>query len=91
MEFKVVNEERNAITLEVIDPNENLLQPLVNELLKVSEVTEARFQTGHPYLDKPVLYIRTKKVKPQTTLKKVADSLAEQYSAAKKLLEKELK
>ncbi len=86
-----MNEERNAITLEVINPDENLLQPLVNELLKVSDVAEARYQTGHPYLDKPVLYIRTKKVKPQTSLKKAADNLAEQYGMAKKLLEKELK
>ena len=91
MEFKLLSEDKNLIKIEVVDPDETLLNPLVSELLRNSEVAEARYQMGHPQFDKPVLIIRTRKTKPQTALKKAAEDLAEQFREAKKLFEKELK
>ena len=91
MEFKVVSEEKNTIRIEIDDPDDTLLNPLVSELLRASDVVEARYQIGHPQLDKPLLIIKTKKSKPQAALKKAAENLADQYKEARKLLEKELK
>jgi len=91
MEFKLISEEKNAIKIEIGNPDDTLLYPLVNELLKNSDVAEARYYAGHPQLDKPALVIKTKKQKPQNALKKAAENLAMEYGEARKLLEKELK
>lgn len=91
MEFKILNEDKNSITSEVENADDTVLNPLISELLKVSDVAEARYHIGHPELEKPILVVKTKKGKPQTVLKKAAENLAEQYGEARKLLEKELK
>jgi len=91
MEFKVLNEDKNSITLQIENADETVLNPLISELLKASDVAEARYHAGHPELEKPILVVKTKKGKPQAVLKKAAENLAEQYEEARKLLEKELK
>jgi len=91
MELRLLSEEKNTIKVEVSNPDETVLNLLVSELLKGSDVAEASYHVGHPDLDKPVLTLKTKKVKPQMALKKAAEALAEQYHDVKKLLDKELK
>ncbi len=91
MELKLLSEEKNTAKIEVTDPNDTVLNLLVSELLKSSDVAEASYYIGHPYLDKPLLTVKTKKSKPQTAIKKAAEELAKQYGDLRKLLEKELK
>lgn len=91
MQFKVLSEDKNAITIEVDNPDDTILNPLISELLKASDIAEARYHAGHPELEKPILVIKTKKGKPNAILKKAAENLAEQYGEARKLLEKGLK
>jgi len=89
--MKLLSEDKNTIKVEISGPDDTILKLLVSELLKEPEVAEACYNIGHPDLDKPALILRTKKVKPQTVLKKAAEALAEQYRDVGKLLEKELK
>lgn len=91
MEFRVLDKEKNALRLEIDGPDDTVIYPLVNELLKDEDVAEAKYSVGHPDLDKPVLHVKTKKGKPQTAIKKASDSLAGQFRQARKLFEAQLK
>ena len=91
MELKLLSEEKNTAKIEITDPNDTVLNLLVSELLKSSDVAEASYYIGHPHLDKPLLTVKTKRSKPQTAIKKAAEDLAKQYGDLRKLLEKELK
>lgn len=91
MQLRLLEKEKNSLRVEVSNPDETVLYPLITALLKHEDVSDARYFTGHPQLDKPVLTIVTKKGNPQTILKKVAEDLASEYASAKQLLEKELK
>lgn len=91
MDLKLLQKEKNEIKLQIEDPDDTLIYPLLTQLLKDEDVAEASYAVGHPMLDKPVLYIKTRKAQPKSALQRAAESLASQYSDAKKLLEKELK
>ncbi len=91
MEMRLLSEEKNTARIEVTEPDVTIINLLVNQLLKASDVAEASYYIGHPYLDKPVLTVKTKKSKPQVAIKKAAEELAKQYGDLRKLLEKELK
>ena len=91
MELKVLEKEKNALKVEIEGPDDTVIYPLINELLKDEDVAEAKYAVGHPQLDKPVLYVRTKKGKPQSAIRKAAESLAGQFRVARQAFEKELK
>ena len=91
MEFRVLDKDKNTVRLEIDGHDDTVLYPLVNELLKDDDVAEAKYSLGHPDLDKPVLYVKTKKGKPHTAIKKASDSLAAQFREARKLFEAQLK
>jgi DNA-directed RNA polymerase subunit L len=91
MEFRVLDRDKNAIKLEIDGSDDTVIYPLINELLKDEDVSEAKYSVGHPDLDKPVLYVRTKKGKPQSAIKKASDNLMGQFREARKLFEAQLK
>ncbi len=91
MEMKLLSEDKNMIKVEISGPDDTVLNLLVSELLREPDVAEASYNIGHPELDKPFLILKTKKVKPQTALRKAAEALGKQYKDLGKLLEKELK
>jgi len=90
MEFKLLEKKKDSIKVEIVDPDETLIYPLIHELLQDKNVADARFVTGHPQLDKPVLTVEVKEGKPQAALKKAAKSLVNQFSEARQLVEKQL-
>ncbi|TLZ51442.1 MAG: DNA-directed RNA polymerase subunit L [Methanobacteriota archaeon] len=91
MEMRALEMDKNAIRLEIEGPDDTVIYPLINELLKDEDVAEAKYSVGHPQLDKPVLYVRTKKGKPQAAIKKAAESLAGQFREAKSLFQAQLR
>ena len=82
MEIRVVERESDALRLELPRGEETLLVPLVEALQAEEKVVEARYFLGHPFLDKPALYLKTKGEKPQQVLKRVLKDLAELYGDA---------
>ena len=90
MEFKLVEKKKDSIKVEVLDPDETLIYPLIHELLQDKNVEDARYTTGHPQLDKPVLTVKVKDGKPQAALKKAAKALSNQFLEARQLIEKQL-
>jgi len=90
MEFKLLEKKKDSIKVEIVDPDDTLIYPFIHELLQDKNVADARFVTGHPQLDKPILTVEVKEGKPQAALKKAAKSLANQFAEARQLVEKQL-
>ncbi len=88
MELKLLEKEKNTVKVEIVNPDDTLIYPLVSTLLRDEDVADARYTVGHPQLDKPVLHVRTKKGDAAAALKRAAEGLAAEYREAKKLLEK---
>ncbi|HTP55266.1 MAG TPA: RpoL/Rpb11 RNA polymerase subunit family protein [Thermoplasmata archaeon] len=79
MEVRVVEKEHDLLRVELPKGEETLLIPLVEALQKEEKVVEARYFLGHPYLDRPTLYLRTKGEKPQQVLKRTLKDLTDLY------------
>ncbi|HYK92504.1 MAG TPA: RpoL/Rpb11 RNA polymerase subunit family protein [Thermoplasmata archaeon] len=79
MELRVVEKEHDVLRIELPKSEETLLIPLVEALQAEEKVVEARYLIGHPYLDRPSLFLRTKGEKPQQVLKRVLKELADVY------------
>jgi DNA-directed RNA polymerase subunit L len=82
MDIEVVENERDTLRIALPKREETLLIPLVEALQQEEKVVEARYYIGHPYLDRPTLYLRTKGEKPQATLKRVLKALSDLYGDA---------
>ena len=89
MELKLVEKTKDSIKVEVTEADPTLFYPLVSELLRDSVVEDARYITGHPLLDKPVIYVKVKKGRPQTALKRAAKKLADGFDRCLQTLEKQ--
>ncbi|MCI4362030.1 MAG: DNA-directed RNA polymerase subunit L [Thermoplasmata archaeon] len=82
MEINVVEKEHDSLRIEVPRAEETLLVPLVEALQAEEHVVEARYYFGHPFLDRPTLFVKTKGEKPQQLLKRVLKDLADVYGDA---------
>ena len=82
MDVRVVEKEHDALRMEIPKGEETILIPLVEALQKEEHVVEARYLIGHPFLDRPSIYLKTKGEKPQAVLKRVLKDLADLYADA---------
>jgi DNA-directed RNA polymerase subunit L len=82
MEIRVVEKEHDTLRIEIPRADQTLLIPLVEALQAEEKVVEARYFLGHPYLDRPSIYLKTKGEKPQQVLKRVLMDLIELYGDA---------
>jgi DNA-directed RNA polymerase subunit L len=90
MQLRLLERQKDSMRLEILNPDDSVIYPLITALLKDPDVEDALYYTGHPQLDKPVLTVKVKKGTPQVALKRVAESLASEFAGARQLLEKEL-
>ncbi|MCK4444793.1 MAG: DNA-directed RNA polymerase subunit L [Thermoplasmata archaeon] len=91
MELKLLESTKTIARIEVSEMDETLLYPLVDELMKDKDVSEARYISGHPQLDKPVIYVKVKKGKPQTAVKRAAAKISKEFKEARENLDKQMK
>ena len=89
--FKVVDKDKDSITLEMLNYDNTLLRPLIDEILKDEQVNEARYFIKHPKIDNPKIFIRVKSGKPQAALKRSIKRLGKIYETIEIDLQKELK
>lgn len=90
MQLRLLEKQKDSLRLEILNPDDSVIYPLITALLKDPDVQDALYYTGHPQLDKPILTVTVKKGSPQAALKRVADGLAAEFSGARQFLEKEL-
>jgi DNA-directed RNA polymerase subunit L len=90
MQLRLLEKQKDSMRVEVTNPDDTVIYPLITALLKDEDVSDALYYTGHPQLDKPVLTIKVKKGSPSAALKRAASGLATEFAGAKGFLEKEL-
>jgi DNA-directed RNA polymerase subunit L len=90
MEMKVVERTEDTLRIQIDEPDDTLIYPLVHQILQDEDVADAQYSVGHPMLDKPLLVIRTKKGEPQAALKKAAEALSAEYAQAREQLKQAL-
>lgn len=91
MELRLLEKKKTYANIELTDVDETLLYPLVSELLRDKDVAEAKYMTGHPQLDKPVIFVKVKKGKPQTAVKRAAAKVSKEFKKAGEGLGKQMK
>jgi DNA-directed RNA polymerase subunit L len=91
MELKLLDSTKTQARIEISEMDETLIYPLVEELLRDKDVSEAKYMSGHPQLDKPVIFVKVKKGKPQTAVKRAAANISKEFKEAKENLEKQTK
>ncbi len=87
MELRVLEEKKKSLKLEVVNPDDTVIYPLISHLLKHEDVEDARYITGHPMLDKPSILLTVKDGSPREVMKKVARTLARMYKTIEKKVE----
>lgn len=68
--FKVLNKGKDFIEFEVLNNDNTIIKPLVEELSRDPMVIEAKYHIEHPVLDNPRLFIKVKEGKPQAAVKR---------------------
>jgi DNA-directed RNA polymerase subunit L len=91
LEINLISKENKSVVIEFIDVKETIVHPLVDVLLDDSDVLLAAYKTGHPQLDNPRLTVKTKRVSPETAVKKATENLGDEFKGLKKEFEKAVK
>lgn len=90
-QFRVVSKDKNSIVFEMLNYDNTLLRPLVEELLRDEQVVESRYYIKHPVIDNPQIFISVKSGKPQAALKRSIKKLSKIYENLSSDLAKEMK
>src|SRR5439155_190306 len=65
MQLRILEKQKDSVRIEILNPDDTVIYPLITALLKDPDVEDALYYTGHPQLDKPVLTVKVKKGSPQ--------------------------
>ncbi|MEE8183655.1 MAG: RpoL/Rpb11 RNA polymerase subunit family protein [Thermoplasmata archaeon] len=91
MEVKLLDLKKTQMRIEILDSDETIVFPLLNQLLKDKDVSDARYVPGHPQLDNPQIFLRVKKGRPQTVFRRVARELSKEFAQCKTLIDEKTK
>ncbi len=89
--LRVISKEKNSVKLEMLNYDNTLLRPLVEEILKDDMVEESRYYIKHPVIDDPEIYVRVKSGKPQAAIKRSIKRLSKTFEDLQADFAKELK
>jgi len=92
MNVKVLKKTSNELKIEVEGAGHTLCNLIQRRLVEDETTDLAGYEVPHPLASNPIIYIRTKGgVKPETTLKKAAESARDMNKEFSKELDKALK
>ena len=72
MEIELITKDKRSIEIMVPKSEESLILPLEHELLADPKTEYAAFTKTHPFMADPMIRIRVKDGKPQTSLKRAS-------------------
>lgn len=72
MDLELITKDKKTIEIMVPKSEETLILPLEHELLADSKTEYAAFTKKHPFMADPMIRIRVKDGKPQTSLKRAS-------------------
>ncbi|HEU12499.1 MAG: DNA-directed RNA polymerase subunit L [Thermoplasmata archaeon] len=88
--FRVISKGKDYIWVEVINYDNTILRPLVEEIANDPMVLESRYNIEHPTLDNPKIYIRVKEGKPQAAIKRAMRKLEKTFEDLENEVKKSL-
>lgn len=89
--LRVISKDKSSVKLEMLNYDNTLLRPLVEEILKDDMVEESRYYIKHPVIDDPEIYVRVKSGKPQAAIKRSIKRLSKTFEDLQGDLTKEIK
>ncbi len=89
--LRVMEKNKNTVKLEMLNYDNTLLRPLVEEILRDDMVEESRYYIKHPVIDDPEIYVKVKSGKPQAAIKRSIKRLSKTFEDLETDFEKELK
>ncbi|MHB8361274.1 MAG: DNA-directed RNA polymerase subunit L [Thermoplasmataceae archaeon] len=89
--IRIIEKDKTSITFEVLNYDNTLLRPLVEELLKDDQVEESNYYIKHPVIDNPRVYIKVKSGKPQAAIKRSINRLTKIFEGMSSDLSNEFK
>lgn len=89
--LRVMEKNKNYVKIEMLNYDNTLLRPLVEEILRDDMVEESRYYIKHPVIDDPEIYVRVKSGKPQAAIKRSIKRLSKTFEDLETDFEKELK
>ncbi len=88
--LRVLNKDKDSITIEMLNYDNTILRPLVDELLHDEQVQEARYYIKHPRIDNPQIYVKVNTGKPQAAVKRSIKRLSKAFENMETDLKKEM-
>ena len=89
--IRVIEKENNSIIFEILNYDNTILRPLVEEILKDEQVEESRYYIKHPVIDNPRIYVKVKSGKPQAAVKRSIKRLSKVFENLSSDLNSEFK
>jgi DNA-directed RNA polymerase subunit L len=89
--LRVVNKDKDSITVEMLNYDNAILRPFMDELLHDEQVEEARYYIKHPRIDNPQIFVKVNTGKPQAAVKRSIKRLSKVFENMEADLKKETK
>ncbi len=91
MKLKVVKQDDKTLIVETTDESISFCNLVRSELWQDKGISEAAYIKEHPYLEKPKIFVKVSRGKPQTALERAAKRLESQTVEFGKEFKKALK
>ncbi|WP_337860712.1 DNA-directed RNA polymerase subunit L [Ferroplasma sp.] len=88
--FNIISKDKDSITVEMINYDNTLLRPLVEELLKDDKVVESHYHIKHPDIDNPEIFVKVSSGKPQAAIKRTIKRMDKIYESLYTEFQKDL-
>ncbi|MGC8610659.1 MAG: DNA-directed RNA polymerase subunit L [Thermoplasmata archaeon] len=88
--FKIISKGKDYIEAEVINSDNTIIRPLVEEISRDPMVVESKYYIDHPTITNPIIYIKVKEGKPQAALKRALRKMAKYFEDLENELNKVL-
>jgi DNA-directed RNA polymerase subunit L len=89
-QFNIISKDKDSIKVEMINYDNTVLRPLVEEILKDDKVVESHYYIKHPDIDNPEIYVKVSTGKPQAAIKRAIKRMNKIYESLDAELQKEL-
>lgn len=80
MKAYVAERSENTVRIGLKDTSTTIIEPIIDELNRDSNVVFARYIIDHPDLDDPIIEVKVAKGEPEDAVKKAAEAVADYFT-----------
>ncbi|MFW6040363.1 MAG: RpoL/Rpb11 RNA polymerase subunit family protein [Thermoplasmatota archaeon] len=83
MQFEVLEENENKLIMRVLDADDSVMYPIMEQLLEDDRVKDSNYSVAHQELDEPILTLETKENEdPKQILIDITNNIKSQFIEA---------